>query len=110
MSEEKKIKFVQEMVFSISTKKLQRALERARGVDSVKISFGISDEQKIYVSVYPDLDEVQAPVSSDASTEQMVMKMSASTSLRDQGDSGDDEGREFGCPKPPGCRPPIGKD
>lgn len=107
MPTEKEIKFVQEMVFSISKKKIEKVLAKVDDGGSVKISFGISDEQKIYVSVSPDLDEVQAPVSSDASTEQVAMKFRASTSLLDQGDSGDDEGRVLGCPKPPGCKPPF---
>ncbi|MBU3715312.1 MAG: hypothetical protein FGM46_10270 [Ferruginibacter sp.] len=107
MATENKIKFVQEMVFSISSKKLQRVLERTGGVGDVRISFGISDEQKIYVSVSPDLDEVQAPDSSDASTEQTAMRSNLKPLSLQLGDSGDDEGRELGCPKPPGCKPPF---
>lgn len=112
MATENKIKFVQEMVFSISSKKLQRVLERTGGVGDVRISFGISDEQKIYVSVSPDLDEVQAPApdSSDTSTEQTGIQRNIKALSVPLGDSGDDEGRELGCPKPPGCRPPIGND
>jgi hypothetical protein len=108
MEAKTEIKFVQEMVFSISIKKLQRVIERAGNGGKVKISFGISEEQKIYVSVSPDLDEIQAPESSDASATQtgMQMRTLSAKSLS----SGDEEGREFGCPKPPGCRPPIGND
>lgn len=110
MPTEKEIKFVQEMVFSISKKKIEKVLAKVDAGGSVKISFGISDEQKIYVSVSPDLDEVQAPVSSDASTEQTAMQRNIVALSIPAGDSGDDEGRALGCPKPPGCRPPIGRD
>ncbi len=106
MSTENKIKFVQEMVFSISKEKIEKVLARVDDGGNVKISFGISDEQKIYVSVSPDLDEVQAPVSSDASTEQTAMQRNIMAYSLPGGGSGDD-GRELGCPKPPGCKPPF---
>ena len=107
MATENKIKFVQEMVFSISSKKLQRVLARRRGEGDVRMSIGISDEQKIYVSVSPDLDEVPAPDSSDASTEQTGIQRNMNALSVPLSDSGDDDGRELGCPKPPGCKPPF---
>lgn len=106
MSAENKIKFVQEMVFSISKKKIEKVLANVNDEGSVKISFGINEEQKIYVSVSPDSDEVQASESTDQSTQKMVSELHAKTSSSAQASSADD-GREFGCPKPPGCKPPF---
>jgi hypothetical protein len=99
MISQSSIKFVQQLNFSIPKKELDKALRNVKEDGSVKISFGISDEQKIYVSVSPDVIGEEATEESKDTMQQANLAFMRS--------SAQDPEEAFGCPNPPGCKPPI---
>jgi hypothetical protein len=96
------IKFVQQLNFSIPKEAVEKALRNVKEGGSVQISIGINEEQKIYVSVSADKSSEELP---EQSPEQQQAKLYARTSAMTG--LSDDEYIGFGCPNPPGCKPPI---
>jgi folylpolyglutamate synthase/dihydropteroate synthase len=100
------IKFVQQLNFSIPKEAVEKALRNVKEGGSVQISIGINEEQKIYVSVSADKSAEESPEQTmEQSPEQQQAKLYARTSAMNN--SSDDDYIGFGCPNPPGCKPPI---
>ena len=111
MSTENKIEFVQQLVFTITKAKLTRVLENVSDDGDVKITVGITSDQKIHIAASPFLapidfsDDSQADATTQGTEQKIVMAKSGRV-FSSEGSAGNSGGEmELGCPNPPGgCR------
>ncbi len=111
MSTENKIEFVQQLVFTITKAKLTRVLENVSDDGDVKITLGITIDQKLHIAASPFLapidfsDDSQADATTQGTEQKRVSEMHFRTSSS-AGSAGNSGGvMERGCPNPPGgCR------